>query len=262
MTDVTAEERSPEVAYLEGRVEQLETERKHLLAAVEILQGVASSLHFVDVMQTIVKKLGEIYGLDRCSIFLAERGRNKVRLVASYEDAGIRNYLVDLNRYPELRQALKSRETVLIPDAQSDPKLKHIKSILAQRNVKTIAVVPITWDDTVIGAIYLRTYIDGPSFSDADVRFLQVVGSLTAKALRNAYRFERLIRDHQGTAEHARTAELERTALVAYMQRLLNAFSARYGTWTDAFLPRASKEELDRLVDVAMAVFAEEGKGP
>src|SRR5207237_846036 len=163
---------------LEARVAELERERKHLLAIIEILKEVSTSLHFIDILQGIARKLGEAFGLDRCSIFLAERGGRSVRLVASYEDPTIRNYVVDLERYPELKRAMQSGETVFIPDAANDPSLKHIKGELISRRVKAITVVPITW---------------------------------------------------RGGAE--------------------------------GLLPRASSEELDRLVGVAMAVIQEEAKG-
>jgi hypothetical protein len=38
-----------------------------------------------------------------------------------------------------------------------------------------------------IGAIFLRTFRDGPTFSEADIQFCKVVANLTAKALRNAH---------------------------------------------------------------------------
>src|SRR5438034_1355835 len=136
---------SADAKRLTTRVAELERERKHLLAVVEILKELSTSLHFTDILQTIARKLGEAFGLDRCSIFLAERGGETVRLVASYEDPSIRNYVVDLARYPELRRALETGQTVFIPDVASDPALRHARDALASRRVKNITVVPITW---------------------------------------------------------------------------------------------------------------------
>src|SRR6266516_1441788 len=238
-----------------------ERERKHLLAIIEILKEVSTSLHFIDILQGIARKLGEAFGLDRCSIFLAERGGRSVRLVASYEDPTIRNYVVDLERYPELKRAMQGGETVFIPDAATDPSLKHVKSELISRRVKSITVVPITWRGVAIGAIFLRTFRDGPTFSDEDVRFVQVVASITAQALRNAHRYERLAQRQQETGETMRRMELERVALLSFLRRLLAAFGDREGAWAEGLLPRASADELDRLVGVAMAVIQEEAKG-
>src|SRR2546425_6322109 len=98
-----------EAERLAAQVAELERERKHLLAVIEILKEVSTSLHFIDILQGIARKLGETFGLDRCSIFLAERGGKSVRLVASYEDPTIRNYVVDLERYPELKDRKSTR---------------------------------------------------------------------------------------------------------------------------------------------------------
>lgn len=244
---------------LEARVHHLERERRHLLALVDILQEISGSLNFVDILQTITRKLGETFGLDRCSIFLADRGGTTARLVASYEDPGIRNYVVDLERYPELQRALRSGDTVFIADAQSDPILKHSRSVLASRNVKTITVVPITWRRVVIGAIFLRTFREGAAFSDDDVHFTQAVGALAAKVLRSAYRYERLLNRKAGPGLDTEQANLERIALIGFLRRLMDAVVARQGPAED-LLPRASGEELDRLVEIAVAVLAEEGK--
>src|SRR5690349_8575858 len=246
---------------LAARVAELERERTHLLAVIEILKEVSTSLHFIDILQAIARKLGEAFGLDRCSIFLAERGGKTVRLVASYEDPTIRNYMVDLERYPELKRAMQSGETVFIPDAATDPSLKHVKGELINRRVKSITVVPITWRGVSIGAIFLRTFRDGPTFSDDDVRFVQVVASLTAQALRNAHRYERLAQRQHETGDLLRHMELERVALLSFFRRLLDAFGGREGAWGEGLLPKASADELDRLVSVAMAVIQEEAKG-
>jgi GAF domain-containing protein len=246
---------------LAARIAELEHERKHLLAIIEILKEISGSLHFIDILQSIARKLGEAFGLDRCSIFLAERGGTSVRLVASYEDPTIRNYVVDLDRYPELRRAIQGGETVFIPDAANDPSLKHVRSDLINRRVKSITVVPINWRNAAIGAIFLRTFRDGPTFSDTDVRFVQVVASLTAQALRNAHRYERLAQRQQETGEQIRRMELERVALLSFLRRLMEAFGKREGAWAEGLLPKAGADELDRLVGVALAVIQEEAKG-
>ncbi|HET8762420.1 MAG TPA: GAF domain-containing protein [Gemmatimonadales bacterium] len=249
-----------DVERLQHRVHGLEEERRHLLAVIEILQEISGSLHFVDIVQAVARRLGEAFGLDRSSIFLAERGGRTVRLVASYEDPSIRNYVVDLERYPELRQALQTGETVHIDDVSTDTSLRHARGPLATRRVKSITVVPITWRGAAIGAIFLRTFRDGHPFSDADIRFCQVIASLTARALRNAHRFERL-QERRGEPAELRGRERERAALIGYLRRLLDTFADREGPWGESVLARASAEEIERLVGVTMAVVAQEATG-
>lgn len=257
----TPELQADEIARLRVRVAELQQERDHLTSIVDIYQEISTSLHFVDILQTIARKLGETFGLDRCAIFLTGAGA-EVRLVASYEDPTIRNLVVDLNRYPELKRAFESGETVFIPDAANEPMLKSVRAALDVRNVRSIVVVPIEWEGTVIGAIFLRTEREAEPFSDVDVRFCQGIAALTARSLRNAHRFESLLRAQRDVTQPQRRAELQRIALLGFLRRMLD----RYGrseehTWAETLLPRAADEELERLVTVAMQVLDEEAKG-
>ena len=259
--DVSLGDTAEELARLRARFAEVQRERDHLIAIVDILQEVSESLHFVDILQTIARQLGNAFGLDRCAIFLTGE-QDEVRLVASYEDPSIRNLVVDINRYPELKRAFDSRETVFIPDAMTDPAFKAVRAQLEQRNVRSIVVVPLQWQESVIGAIFLRTDRDAQAFSEADVRFCQVVASLTAKALRNAHRFETLMREQADVSASRRRAEVQRIALVSFLRRLLDRYAAgEEQAWAETLLPNASDEELERLVGVAMQVLEEEAKG-
>jgi hypothetical protein len=260
-TEEASYEHDDEISRLRTRVAELQKERDHLVAVVDILQEVSASLHFVDILQSIARKLGDAFGLDRCTIFLAGE-KDEVRLVASYEDPTLRNVVVDLNRYPELRRAFESKETVFIPDATNDPMLRSIKPMLDTRRVRSIVVVPIQWQGAVIGAIFLRSERDAEPFSDADIHFCQVVASLTAKALRNAHRFETLMRSQKGANEVQRKSELHRIAMIAFIRRLLDRYArSEDHMWAETLLPKASDQELERLVNVAMQVIEEEAKG-
>ena len=58
--------------------------------------------------------------------------------MASFEDPSIRNYVVDLDRYPELRRALTDGETVYIPYVELDPTMAHLKGAFDTRKVRAI----------------------------------------------------------------------------------------------------------------------------
>jgi hypothetical protein len=89
-----------------------------------------------------------------------------------------------------------------------------------------------------------------------------VVASLTAKALRNAQRFEAAMRESQDRSHTERRGELERIALLAFVRRLLERYAqSDTHAWAETLLPNASDEELNRLVSVAMQVLEEEAKG-
>jgi two-component system sensor histidine kinase ChiS len=252
-----------ELTALRARIAELERERDQLTAIVDILEEISSSLHFVDILQSIARKLGETFGLDRCAIFLSAQ-QDEVRLIASYEDPTIRNLVVDLNRYPELKRAFESGETVFIPDAAKEPMLQSVQAALAMRNVRAIVVVPIRWEGAVIGAIFLRTLRaeqNAYPFSETDVRFCQTVASLTAKALRNAHRFESLVKAQSDVSQAQRRAELQRIAMVGFLRRLLDAYG-RDGehALAETRIPDSASAELQRLVGDVMRLVGEESE--
>ena len=191
-----------ELARLQARLAAVERERDHLAAIVDILQEVSSSLHFVDVLQTIARKLGETFGLDRCSIFLSgeqERGAPRRELRGSDDPEPDRRP----ESLPGAQARVRERRDGVHPRRRQRPGARSIKATLDMRNVRSIVVVPIRWEGSVIGAIFLRTEREAEPFSDADVRFCQTVASLTAKSLRNAHRFETLLREPEGRRRRA-----------------------------------------------------------
>lgn len=251
---------SDEVLRLRERVAELERERSHLVTVVDILTEVSASPRVDEILQVIARKLGSRFGLDRCSICLLG-ARRDVRLMATYTDPGLRNLILDLDRYPELRQAFDSGETVFIPDASQDPMFQSADLAAALRHVRSIVVVPIRWRGTVIGAIFLRTDRGAAPFSEADVRFCQVVATLTASALRNAHQMDQLRRAQQDTQRDRRQDELQRIALLAFMRRLLDRHrNVDDHMWAETLLPDAASDELDRLVSVVMEVVREESR--
>lgn len=265
LLDRPASERDADTDRLRAQVAELSQERLRLLTTIDVLQDITSSLHFSEILRHITRRLGDLFGLDRCSVYLAGEGASDVHLVATFEDPDLRNLLVDLDRYPELARAFASGETVFIPDAAEDPSLAGVRPALHGRGVRSIVVVPMRWRTSVIGALALRTERDATPFTTADIEFCEVIASLAAKALRNAHRYESLSRaeaEASGHAERARRAELERIALVGFLRRLLDRYaSGDTHAWAETLLPRASDEELDRLTTVALQVIAEEARG-
>lgn len=261
--DQTASDPSAlEVTRLRERVDELTRERDQLLVVIDLQQELGGALQVAEVLQRLARRLGELFGLDRASIYLGGEGKHQVRLVATYEDPTISNVVVDLARYPELADAFSSGETIVIPDAVADPRFAAMRDALDLRSVRSIIVVPMRSRGGVIGAIVLRTERGGVPFSSSDIQFCEVIAGLTARALRNAHRFEQVQRANDAEAERRRRVDLERIAFVAFLRRLVSRYTRSDDQkWAETLLPRESDDELERLVSVAMQVIEEEARG-
>ncbi len=249
-----------ELETLRARVEQLETERRRLLMIIELLRELAGSLNYRDIVHAVARRVGYTLELDRCSVFLTEKGGGSVHLVASYEDPSLRSQVVDLADYPELRQALDSGEIVNIPDVIHEPALESVQDMLANRRVQSITVVPVVWRRVTIGAIFLRTDRTRPPLSPTDIQWAKLVADVTARALRTAHRFERLQARQRGS-DLGLEKDRERAAMIAFLTRLLTGFTQQDQAALDDLLPRTSRAELDRLAGVALTVLTRDPKG-
>ena len=109
--------------------------------------------------------------------------------------------------------------------------------------------------------MFLRTFRDGRSFPEQDLKFCKVICNLTARSLRNAYRYEQMEHRQVASSERARRANRERVALLEFLRRLVMSFFSRDGQWSEGLLSASAGKELDRLTEVAMTVIQEEGKG-
>jgi len=245
------------LARLQARVDELEAERRRHLAIVELLRDLSGALNYRDIVQTVARRMGSALGLDRCSVFLAERSRGTVHLVASYEDPSLRSHVVDLAAYPELRRALDTGQVVNIPDAAADPALLPVQPTLAGRRVRSITVVPLVWRGVPIGAIFLRTDQRRAALEASEIEWARLVADVTANALRTVSKLERL-RGRLRGGQSGLAADRERAALVEFLRRTLNAFAAREGALDDPILPKAGAAEIERLVGVAMRVLERE----
>lgn len=147
---------------LRARVEELEADRRRLLMVIELLRELAGSLDYRDIVHAVARRIGYALELDRCSVFLTEKGGTTVHLVASYEDPALRSQIIQLGRYPEIRQALETASVVNIPDVLHEPSLEAVQDQLAARRVQSITVIPIAWRRVVIGALFCAPTVPGP----------------------------------------------------------------------------------------------------
>src|SRR5207302_1426432 len=116
-----------EAERLAARIAELEHERKHLLAVIEILKEASSSLHFIDIPQSIARKLGESFGRDASRAALSVRNaRPYVRVAARGPDPS--------GRRPQTQHELLGLRVVLLRllSASGQRKRACDESLLAQ----------------------------------------------------------------------------------------------------------------------------------
>lgn len=170
----------------------LEAEKKKLEILLEITKSVSSTLNIQEVLKIIVNKVAEHIHADRCSIILADNQQKQGYVVASHDAPEICHLQIDLQKYPEINKALESKEVVIINDINEDPLMSDVREVLKQINIKSLLVVPITYQEEVIGTLFLKVRKKAHEFTPEEIKFCWIVANTSANALKNAQLYEQI----------------------------------------------------------------------
>ncbi len=173
------------------QIEKLEREKKHLRAIAEVSTLASSSLDSQEILYLVVKKIAEVIPVVRCSMIRVDSEQGYARVVASYENPVLKSITLDLNKYPEIKEAMAARTPVIISDIKRDPLMIGVRDIIFPLGVKSIIVLPVFYKDTVIGTLFLRTSRSGREFTDDEIDFCNAIASTSANALYSAFLYEK-----------------------------------------------------------------------
>jgi two-component system cell cycle response regulator len=158
----------------------------------DIFQEVSAALRADEIFQTLVRRVGHAFGLTHCSFVLTTPGEDKGRVVAVYENPAIRDLRVDLERYPEIQEAIRTERPVLINDVHEHPLFESIRRRWAQQqievNVQAAVALPVFVQGRAAGVFFLRTVQGDPELRSHDVAFANTIAQAAARVLENEER--------------------------------------------------------------------------
>jgi two-component system cell cycle response regulator len=158
----------------------------------DILEELSSALRSDSIVETLVRRVGLALELPRCSFLLASPWERYGRVVAVCEKPATRDLRVDLYRYPEIRQALRTERTVFIPDLEQHPFFEEIRSLWkdldVSADVRSVAVIPVSLHGKPAGVFLLRTRRDDPPLAQEQLGFAERLLRAAARLLENEER--------------------------------------------------------------------------
>ncbi|MEK6713137.1 MAG: diguanylate cyclase [Nitrospirota bacterium] len=166
--------------------------KKELELILEITQSVSSSLDINEVLRIMVNKVGSYVDAERCSIILIDGQKEHGYVMASNDAPDINKLQIDLIKYPEIRRALETGETVIINDINDDNLMVDVREILNQINIKSLMVIPISYQSEIIGTLFLKLRRDKRLFTREEIRVCQIIANTSANAIKNAQLFEEI----------------------------------------------------------------------
>lgn len=153
----------------------------------DILEELSASGRSEQIMETLVRRVGLALDLARCSFILAGSEDRYGRVVAVCESPTVRDLRVDLKRYPEIREALKTERTIFIPDLRSHPLFTEVRPFWEQHkvdaDVRSVAVLPLTLRGRPAGVFLLRTSREDAELTQDQVSFAEQMLRSAARLL-------------------------------------------------------------------------------
>jgi diguanylate cyclase (GGDEF)-like protein len=158
----------------------------------DIFQEVSAALRADEIFQTLVRRVGQAFGLTHCSFVRTAPGEVNGRVMAVYETPAIRDLPVDLDRYPEIQEAIRTERPVIIHDVHEHPLFETIrKRWMVQQievNVQSAVALPVFVQGRAAGVFFLRTVRGDPQLRAQDVTFANTIAQAAARVLENEER--------------------------------------------------------------------------
>ncbi len=165
-------------------------DKSDLSSVLEILKAISSRRRSHDVLYVFVEQIARVVDTQRCSVVRVWGGDDKCHVLASHEDESINDLVIDIDKYPELRRALETREKVVIRDSRRDPLTREYAEEMRAANIHTLMVIPIVLFDPNVGSLFLRVTRQRKSFTRREIGFCEIVAEAAANALERAQLFE------------------------------------------------------------------------
>ncbi len=158
----------------------------------DIFQEVSAALRAEEIFQTLVQRVGQALSLSHCSFVLTSPGADHGRVVAVYENPSVRDMRVELSRYPEIQEALRTERPVVIPDVQGHPLFAGLRdkwdAQAVEVHIRAAVALPVFVQGTPAGVFFLRTREGDPDLSSRDIALADTIARAAAKVLENEER--------------------------------------------------------------------------
>jgi len=184
---------------------------------VDILHEVTGDLSVSELFHLLVRRAARALSVSHCSVVLARPGDTQASVVAAFENPGLQQLTVQLERYPELKAALDSGQPVLVEDLDTHPLYEGVRHVWGIEGIevpiRSVIALPFSVDRGQYGVFLVRRTRDQERFGPADLEFAQAVITAAVAVIQRAQIVESTMADN---------ARLEQLAQTDPLTQLLN----------------------------------------
>jgi two-component system cell cycle response regulator len=180
---------------------RVQEEAEHRRQLVDILHDVTDELSADEIYHLLARRVARALGLTHCSVILAREGETPRVVATAFETGLSHEFVLDLSRYPELREALGTGRPVLVENVMTNPLYDEVRSswVRSGTNVHTRSVIaiPFALEPEQAGVFFLRRSMQEPPLSQTDLEFADTVIRAAVTAVQRAKRIESTMADNR-----------------------------------------------------------------
>ncbi|HEU5169008.1 MAG TPA: diguanylate cyclase [Gemmatimonadales bacterium] len=156
---------------------------------LELIEQARAGRRPAELLEGLIPKLARaLPGWEPSFIAIAGEGEAAVpRVLAGPEGAESRELRIDLDRYPEVGEALRSGRPVIVPDVRHDPLFEMVRRRWAYEGVeapvRAVAALPLSAGERVLGVLLLRARQQSGRLTAGEEAFALQVARAAARLL-------------------------------------------------------------------------------
>lgn len=195
-------------ARLRGRAgaEAARRDRQASAAMFDVFAEVSTAIRPEEILQTLVRRVGAALDLAHCSFILTPPGEPTGRVVAVHESPTHRDLTVELARYPEVLEAVRTGAPVYVADIHTDPRFSAARAEWEERQlrvtIRSVLAIPVPLGGRTAGVFLLRTRRADPALTPEQVAFAETVTAAAARVLETEERRSAIYRRLAGVPVH------------------------------------------------------------
>ncbi|MBI5094382.1 MAG: GAF domain-containing protein, partial [Candidatus Hydrogenedentes bacterium] len=187
------------------RQRDMAMDKDDLISVLNILKAISAQRRAHDILYVFVEQIAEVVKVDRCSV-VRVWGDDKVgHVLASHEDESVYDLVLEMDKYPEIRNSMTTRGKVIINDVAHDPLTRKFAKELKSAKIASLLVIPIGLFDENNGSLFLRAARSTHGFTLREVSFCVIVAEAASNALERGHLFESIQRANERLAQLAVT---------------------------------------------------------
>lgn len=197
------------------------------LEAIDLIRELNRVVSADEMFHLVTARTAEVLGVARCSVLVVEKGSGRARVAASSEREFHEGLQLDLELYPEIREALETGRAVRVADAATSRLFDGVRGEWDRRGLdqplRSVIVVPFPLSETVTGLFVERSTVDEPELGEEAVELAERVVEAIVQACGRVQVFERLMKQREHLHDLANTDQLTGVATRRALEEYLRA---------------------------------------